>query len=86
MQAEPKAEVPPEHGELITSIPAALQARPRLLRNMQIGLVLGRLMVQTLVSSSVHSHYPARVLQAFLSGAPVGQHYHATLLVSACHV
>lgn len=61
---------------IVATIPQSFRASPLLQENATIAIVLGRMMFQTLVSSSVHSAYSHRVLQAYLAGAPVGQKHH----------
>lgn len=60
-------------GAFIGSIPQNLKMYEK---NLTVALVLGRLMLQTLTSSSVLCSYVPKTLQAFLAGAPVGQKHH----------
>ena len=60
-------------GAFIGSIPQNLKMYQE---NLTVALVLRRLMLQTLTSSSVLCSYVPKTLQAFLSGAPVGQKHH----------
>ena len=68
---------------IVATIPGAYCKSPSMAENCTIAIILGRMMFQTLVSTSVHSAYTGRVLQAYLAGAPVGQKHHDHHALSA---